>query len=80
MPYGAHVFETLVDLIKKIKTKLEAEKPKVEKLQYQDILLTIVIGQFINKLNDMTDIKTIEELATWTAKDEKTLVNLKKYF
>lgn len=35
LPYGAHVFQALVELLRKIKIKLETEKPKIKKLEFR---------------------------------------------
>jgi hypothetical protein len=36
-PYGATVFEEMVGLYKNLRKTLETEKPKPEKLEYEDI-------------------------------------------
>jgi recombinational DNA repair ATPase RecF len=78
MPYGTSIFPDLVSLMKTIRSKIENEKPKLEKLEYSDIPLTTTPGKLISEITHETEPKVIEEKSLWKAKDEKDLKQLKK--
>ena len=78
LPYGAHVFEGLVDLLQKLRSKLETEKPKPIKPEYLDISITTKAGSIISNLSYKTPSATIEEYAKWDDPDEQKLTNLKR--
>lgn len=78
LPYGAYVFEDLVALLKELRGKLHDEKPKPEKLKYDDISNTTKAGQFIDQLSYKTSNASIEEFAKWTENDEEKLVQFQR--
>jgi hypothetical protein len=44
LPYGAYVFEALVDLLQNLRLKPDSDKPKPGKLEYADIPITTKAG------------------------------------
>jgi len=79
LPYGAHVFEELVNLLKWIKVQIEAEKPRPTPLQFSEIGEETQIGVFIDSLTHKTAEKEVEERARWTDTDSKKLNTLTKH-
>jgi len=78
LPYGAHVFGDLVDLMQEIHNQLENEKPKLQKLEYLNIRPTTKAGQFIAQLNHETPTATLEEQTQWIEANETRLVGLQR--
>ncbi|MDD4729272.1 MAG: hypothetical protein PHN55_11055, partial [Dysgonamonadaceae bacterium] len=78
LPYGAHVFQVLVELLRKIKSKLETEKPKIKKLEFIDIPITTKPGEFISGITKDTGVSSIEQFGKWSESDEERLNILKK--
>lgn len=78
VPYGATVFPDLVDLMKAIRSKIEKEKPKPVKLEYQNIPATTKAGKLISDLTHETAPAVIVENAGWEEGDETKLDQLKK--
>jgi len=77
LPYGAAVFEEMVGLYKKLRKTLEAEKPKPEKLEYEDIPASTKAGKFISELTHETKDDAIKTASKWEEKDEESLASLK---
>jgi hypothetical protein len=77
LPYGAHVFEELVALYKGLRKTLEAEKPKPEKLEYEDIPASTKAGKFLSELTYETKDDAIKAASKWEEKDEESLASLK---
>ncbi|MRR17695.1 MAG: hypothetical protein EG826_14705 [Deltaproteobacteria bacterium] len=78
LPYGTAVFEEMVRLYKDLRKSLEAEKPKPEKLAYEDIPVSTNVGKFISELNYETKDDAIMAASKWEEKDENKLISLKK--
>jgi len=78
LPYGAHVFGDLVNLLKKLRLRLEGEKSFPDKLEYPDIPKTTGAGKFIDKLSHKSEISEIEEWSLLSKEDEVELLKLKK--
>jgi len=78
LPYGAHVFKDLVDMMQEFRDQLENEKPKLHKLEYLNIPPTTKTGQFIAQLSHETSTATLEEQTQWAEADETRLVKLQK--
>lgn len=78
LPYGAHVFGDLVDLMQEIHNQLENEKPKLQKLEYLNIQPTTKAGQFIAQLNHETPTAALEEQTQWIEAKETRLVQLQR--
>lgn len=76
LPYGADVFESLVNLMKELRNQLEVEKPKLKKLEYAEILPTTKAGQFISQLSQETTLSVVEEKTTRTQENDLTLSKL----
>jgi len=76
LPYGAHVFEELVNLLIWIKQQIEADKPKMEPLQWPEITSTTKTGIFLAGLTHKTTEKEIENAAAWSGKDSENLEKL----
>jgi hypothetical protein len=76
LPYGAHVFEGLVALLKDLKARLEREKPTPEVPRCDDILPTTKAAQSIMALSDRTTKIMIEQITTWSEQDEDRLLLL----
>lgn len=78
LPYGANVFEEVVSLYKELRQRLEAEKPRPNKLEYADIPAFTKPGKFISDLSHETKDDIIETLSGWTVEDEQKLAKLTK--
>ncbi len=78
LPYGADVFEKLVDFMKDLRSRLENEKPKPMKPEYADIPSATKVGKFIEKMSRQTTTKEIEDNCRWTDEDERLLTGLNK--
>jgi energy-coupling factor transporter ATP-binding protein EcfA2 len=77
LPYGATVFEEMVALYKDLWKTLEAEKPKPEKLEYEDIPASTKAGKFLSELTYETKDDAIEAASKWEEEDEESLASLK---
>lgn len=77
LPYGATVFEEMVGLYKDLRKTLEAEKPKPEKLEFEDIPASTKAGKFISELMHETKDDAIKAASKWEEKDEESLASLK---
>jgi len=78
LPYGADVFESLVQLLDWLRQKLNEEKPKPETLKYDDMPLTSNAGALLATLAHDTERQTLEDMAQWSDADEKRLQELTK--
>lgn len=78
LPYGAHVFEELVNLLNWLRQQIEAEKPKLEPLQLPDIMPNTKPGIFLSDLTHDTKKKEVEDAASRTDDDTKQLEKLTK--
>ena len=78
LPYGTHVFENLVSLMKKLREQLQKEKPQLKKLEYPDVPSTTEAGQFLMRLTEKTSGEEIEKAASWNQDDEKKLLGIQK--
>ena len=78
IPYGAHVFSDLVLLMKRIRVKLEAERPKTSKLAFSDIPPGSKTGIFVAQLSAKTSDFSIQSETVWTKENELRLTKLKK--
>ena len=76
LPYGTHIFEDLVKLMKNLRVKLKGEKAEPEKLEFLDIPKTTESGKVIYELSHETKEALIEEKTKWSKEDE--LSRLKK--
>ena len=76
LPYGAHVFERLVALLKDIRSRLEREKPIPKKLEYPDVSPTTRAGNFIAGLSHKTSFEEIKKSVRWIDEDEARLIKL----
>lgn len=75
LPFGAHVFEELVGLLKEIRSVLQAEKPLPQRPNWPDIPLDTPAGKFVAQLSAATDLGVLRE---WTEDDEKKLLQVAK--
>lgn len=73
LPFGTHVFGNLASLLKRIKVKLEEEKPNLEKPEYASIKPITSIGQFLENISHKTSIEEIKKRAVWETKDKEGL-------
>ena len=78
LPYGAHVFEGLVTLLKDVRSRLEREKPNPKKLDYPDVPPTTEAGKFIAGLSHKTSSEEIKQSVRWVDEDETKLTELNK--
>lgn len=78
LPYGADVFESLVQLLHWLRQQLSEEKPKPEALKYDDMPSTTSAGILLATLAHDTDRKKLEDMAQWSDADEKRLPELIK--
>lgn len=79
LPYGAAIFPELVDLMKKIREKIEKEMPTPQTPEYPGIPPTTTAGKIIAGLTHETEKSFIESTAKWDKeKDEEKLTRLRK--
>ena len=78
LPYGADVFESLVQLLDWLRNQLHEEKPKPEALKYDDMPPTTIAGALLATLAHDTERQKIEDVAQWTDADDKRLLELTK--
>jgi hypothetical protein len=78
LPQGAHVFQDLVDLLKKLKGRLEEEKPVFSKLKFLDIASETEAGKIIDELKYSTEREKIEAFAEWNDEMQNRLLILHK--
>jgi energy-coupling factor transporter ATP-binding protein EcfA2 len=78
IPYGAQVFENLVQLLANIRSQLEKEKPPIKALSYVDIPPETVAGKILKELSADTPTDRIEQIV-WTEENETKFKTLKKY-
>lgn len=76
LPYGADVFESLVQLLDWLRKQLSEEKPKPEALKYDDLPPTTSAGALLAGLAYDTDRKKLEDMAQWSDADETRLQEL----
>jgi hypothetical protein len=75
-PYGAHVFEGLVMLLKELKGRLERERPEPDAPRSDDIPPTTKVAQWIMGLNATTAEEMVEEMTAFSGENEKRLLLL----
>ncbi|MCK5000935.1 MAG: AAA family ATPase, partial [Anaerohalosphaera sp.] len=85
LPFGADVFQRLVDIIKEIKSKLDQEKPRLFKPEIADMPETTKAGAFFNSINAYTLKKDLVPWFQWdnsesNNSDEKRLAELTKKY
>ena len=78
LPYGADVFESLVQLLEWLRQQLHEEKPKPEALKYDDMPPTTEAGALLAALAYDTERQKLEDMAQWADADEKRLQALTK--
>ena len=78
LPYGADVFESLVQLLDWLRQQLNEEKPQPETLKYDDMPPTTNAGALLATLAHDTDRQKLENMAQWSDADEKRLRELTK--
>lgn len=78
LPYGAHVFEGLVNLLNWIRQQLVTEKPRPEPLQWSEITSITKPGIFLAGITHKTKEKEVEDAASWTDEDTEKLEKLTK--
>ena len=77
LPYGAHVFGHLADLLKEFKTTLTGEKPNVGKLEFRDVPPNTESGRFLSSLSAITTEQNIDSATRWAQEDSEKLESLK---
>jgi len=78
LPYGAHVFTDLVNLLREFRERLNQEKPTVLSVEYNDIPLHTEAGKLISRINFPETPDAIENFAIWTSSDEKALTEIER--
>jgi len=76
LPYGADVFQGVVNLLRELHQKLEQEKPSPEKLKYEDIPEGTASAQFIDELSHTTTSEEVEQNTEWSPQHEAKLSHL----
>lgn len=78
LPYGAHVFEELVDLLQWIRQQIEDEKPEVDSSQLPEITRDTKTGVFLAALTHETTEEEVRNAASWSDEDSQKLGALTK--
>jgi energy-coupling factor transporter ATP-binding protein EcfA2 len=78
LPYGAHVFPELVNLLNWVRQQIEAEKPQPEPLLWPEMTPSTKPGIFLAGLSHSTRQKEVEEAVAWTDDDAVRLQTLTK--
>jgi hypothetical protein len=73
LPYGTHVFEDLVGLLKWIRQQLEGAKPHQLPLQFTEVSLPTKSGVFLSGLSHESKEKDVEIATSWTDDDTRRL-------
>ena len=73
LPYGAHVFQGLVELLHEFRDRVNAERPQVEPIECQDVAVTTRAGTFLASLTADTSSETLEGATQWSEEDESQL-------
>lgn len=76
VPYGCHVFDDLVRLIKNFKDRLATERPAHQELSMTNVVTGTTSHTFLLQLSRNTKQHEIAAATTWTPTDEEKLANL----
>lgn len=77
LPYGTHVFERMISLLKDLRTSLEAERPTPALLAYKGIPPQTSSAKFLAALTAATSAAEIAAAIDWTDAHAKRLPLLK---
>ncbi len=72
-PYGAHVFQGLVDVLDWIKGQIDREMPPPSDLQFPEVEAGTPSAEFLAGLSHSTDNKAVDEATAWSEEDDKRL-------
>ena len=78
LPYGAHVFDSLVALLKEFREQLKQEKPEAKQLEYPDIPFQTKSGKFLSEITSKTSLAETESSFIWTDKEREQLEETEK--
>lgn len=78
LPYGAHVFEDTVDLLRRLRKQLENERPHVKKLDVGNIQENTEAWKIIYNMTHATKVNSITGFAVWDDEKRKRLDMLKR--
>ena len=78
LPYGASVFQDLVDLMKRVREALITEIPKPERPSFPGIDDATEVGKAIASLSSATKEAHVDTMAVWTEQNETTLATLNR--
>src|SRR5699024_1518514 len=78
LPNGANAFHDLVQILRRLKVRLEKEKHTVKNLEFRDINTETEAGKIIKKLTYLTEEQEIEDFAVWDEANEEELENLRR--
>lgn len=76
IPYGCEVFDSLVGLVKYVRTRLQTERPSPIDPTSADIVAGSDSHVFVKNLNRNTKPADIDSAVKWTKKDEEELTQL----
>jgi energy-coupling factor transporter ATP-binding protein EcfA2 len=65
LPYGAHLFSSLAELLQELQQKLKAEKVTPARPAYDDIPVTTIAGQYLANLTHATTLEMIDQYVQW---------------
>jgi energy-coupling factor transporter ATP-binding protein EcfA2 len=78
LPYGAHIFTDLVNLLREFRERLNQEKPEIQAIEYNDIPSQTEAGQLLLQINLPKTSYAIEKFAKWASSDEKVLIEIER--
>ncbi|MDD5457436.1 MAG: hypothetical protein PHV30_10470 [Candidatus Margulisbacteria bacterium] len=76
LPYGAEIFEQLVQVLEEIKKRLLADKENLNSLNIADVKPLTTSGQWLSKINHQTTDEDIKRMTTWSDKHELSLSSI----
>lgn len=76
IPYGCHVFDGLVELLKSFQAKLQSEIPKPEEIVSPNIVPGTKAEKFLKAVSRNTTNQEVSDATAWAEDDEKALTNL----
>jgi len=78
IPEGAHVFESLASLVRRVRNQIEQEKPRPKRPVVEMLDPQTKAGQFLETIDHKTAVTNIKLNAEWTKSDETRLEKLVK--
>lgn len=76
-PYGAHVFDGLIELLDKLRDHLQREKPEALMLRWVNVSSDTSAGRFLETITADTSLGALDAAISWTEDNVERLSQLK---